>query len=193
MKASPFTGQTLSEEGPDQREVWLVCYLCYWWGVTIGAVAMSNAERQRNYRERKRQAQLAAVPSLAPVGSGAAPDGGLGPAGRRLWDDVTTDFELSAHEEAVLLQACRAADRLEAINDALTDAPLTVRNSRGDLTAHPLLGEARQTSALLARLCAALGLPSGVQDEAPGAPERGSRRTHRPPFRGFYGVPGSAG
>ncbi len=161
--------------------------------VTIAGMAKSNAQRQREYRERKRQARLAAVPSLGPVGSGAAPDGGLGQADRRLWDDVTADFELSAHEEAVLLQACRAADRLEALNDALRDAPLTVRNSRGDLTAHPLLGEARQTSALLARLCAALGLPSGVQDEAPGAPERGSRRTHRAPYRGFYGVRGGAG
>lgn len=131
------------------------------------------------------------MPSLAPVGDGSAQDRGLGPAGQRLWDSVLADFELSEHELAVLRQACRMADRLNAINEALRDAPLTVRNSRGDLTAHPLLGEARQTSALLARLCAALGLPSGVQDEAPGAPGRGSRRMHRPPYRGFYNTMGA--
>jgi hypothetical protein len=68
-------------------------------------MAKSGAQRQHEYRDRLRERRLAAVPSLAPVGSGVAPDGGLGPVGRRLWDDVAEDFELSAHEEAVLLQA----------------------------------------------------------------------------------------
>ena len=37
------------------------------------------------------------------------------------------DYELSEHELAVLRQACRMADRLEAINAALRDAPLTLK------------------------------------------------------------------
>jgi len=155
------------------------------------SVALSNAERQRRFRQRQKERRLAAVPSLGPVGDGATPDGGFSPAGKRLWDSVLDEYELSEHELAVLRQACRQADRLEAIERALEGAPLTVRNVRGDLTSHPLLGESRQASALLARLIAALGLPSGVQDDAPAAPQRSSRRTHRPPFRGFYNVPGS--
>lgn len=158
---------------------------------TIAVMSMSNAERQQRYRDRKKQAKLAAVPSLSPVGTGSALGGGLGPAGQRLWDAVVADYELAAYEEAVLLQAARTADRLEAIAAALEGAPLTVQNSRGDMIAHPLLGESRQTAALLARLCAALGLPSGVQEDASEAPQRSSRRTHRPPYRGFYNVPGA--
>jgi hypothetical protein len=49
-------------------------------GVTrydIATMAKSNAQRQREYRDRKRRARLAAVPSLGDVGDGSAPDGGL--------------------------------------------------------------------------------------------------------------------
>lgn len=52
-------------------------------GVTYAVVMpMSGAERQARYRARWRAAKFAAVPSLAPAGSGATPDGGLGPAGQ---------------------------------------------------------------------------------------------------------------
>lgn len=149
-------------------------------------MAQSSAERQRAYRDRKRKARLSAVPDPADAATAAAGGGGsdgtLGEAGRRLWDDVTDNWDIAEHERSVLLQACRAADRLDAMNSALAEAPLVVTNTRGDQIPHPLLCESRQTAALLARLCAALGLPSGDQDAAVG---RGSRqRSHR----GFYGL-----
>jgi len=43
-----------------------------------------------------------------------APDDGFGPAGQALWDSVLDEYELSQHKLAVLRQACRQADRLEA-------------------------------------------------------------------------------
>jgi len=69
--------------------------------------AIDEVDCQRRYRERKRKARLLAVPSLAPVGDGAAPDGSFGPAGKRLRDSVLDEYELSEHELAVLRQACR--------------------------------------------------------------------------------------
>ena len=149
-------------------------------------MAKTNAERQREYRDRKRRARLAAVPPLSPAGDDAGPvaSGALGPAGLRLWESATGDFDLDEHECLILRQACRSADRLEAIAAALDGAPLTVSNARGDLVAHPLLNESRQQSLLLARLCAALRLPAG--EEGTAAPERSSRRTHRPAFIGVY-------
>lgn len=155
-------------------------------------MALTSAERQRAYRDRRRKARLTSVPDpaepTAAAAGGGGSDGTLGEAGRRLWGDVLENWDVAEHERVVLLQACRAADRLDAMASALAEAPLVVTNTRGDAIPHPLLCESRQTAALLARLCAALGLPSGDQDAAVG---RGStRRTHR----GFYGLtPGGAG
>ena len=64
---------------------------------------------------------------------------------------------LDAHEEAVLIEACRTADRLAQLRDALSGAdltePATVR----------LLSEERQQRATLATLLLSkLGLPTGV-------------------------------
>jgi hypothetical protein len=138
-------------------------------------VAKTAAERQRDYRERKRQALI-----VLPAAGASASSAVLGDAGQRLWDDVAGAWELSEHERAILTQACRGVDRLDAMAAELAAAPQVVKNSRGDLTAHPLLVESRQTSALVARLFAALGLPSGDEDEAP------QRRSRRAPYRGFY-------
>jgi hypothetical protein len=153
-------------------------------------MAQTSAERQRAYRDRKRKARqadgssaassasLASVASVTDITPAAQP--GLGKAGQRLWDDVTGAWDLALHEEALLEQACRATDRLDAMAAELAISTLTVTNFRGDQVPHPLLCESRQQSALLARLFAALGLPSGEEETA----RKPSSRGHR----GFYGV-----
>jgi hypothetical protein len=110
------------------------------------------------------------------------PPKGLGSAGRRLWRAVLTDFQLDEHEMALLVLACRTADRLEDIAVGLVGAPLTVSNFRGDPIAHPLLNEQRQQSLTLARLLASLRLPAG--DEAERPQRRGAAR-------GSYGIRGA--
>jgi hypothetical protein len=103
---------------------------------------------------------------------------GLGRAGRALWSDVVADFELSSHEEALLLQAARTADaidRLEAVVAAegdVLDVPPTPKR------VHPALVEARQQRIALARLVACLAIPA--DDEKP-------RRSSRP-ARGVYSL-----
>ena len=63
--------------------------------------------------------------------------------------DVTVPEHVAALERDL-------PDRLDALADALEDAPLTVTNARGDEVAQPLMVEARQQSIVLARLIAAL-------------------------------------
>jgi hypothetical protein len=112
---------------------------------------------------------------------------GLNPAGRRLWRAILSDFDLDEHELAVLVVACRAVDRLEDVAAALADAPLTTKNARGDLVAHPLLVEQRQQSITLTRLLASLRLPTGETED--GELIRPQRRGGA---RGTYGIRGIA-
>jgi hypothetical protein len=107
---------------------------------------------------------------------------GLKAAGSRLWRQVSADYELDEHEEAILLEACRTRDVLTQLDArARLDGPLL--DSPQGLKAHPAVVEARQQRIVLARLLTSLRLPSG--DEA-GRPAR------RPPFRGPYSVKGVA-
>ena len=84
---------------------------------------------------------------------------GLGRSGSSLWREIVGLYELRPDERRVLEQACRTADTLARLEEALTTAPLTVAGSMGQLREHPLLSEARQQRALLGRLLAQLRLP----------------------------------
>ena len=117
-----------------------------------------------------------------------SPPKGTGRAGRKLWNAVVKDqdLDLDTHEELLLIQAVRCADRLDLMAEELSTAPLTVRNSRGDMVAHPLLVESRQQSRLLSSLLASLRLPSGLQED--GTLERPQRRGAS---RASYGIRGA--
>jgi ABC-type hemin transport system ATPase subunit len=84
---------------------------------------------------------------------------GFGPRGRAFWRSVVTDFALRADEVLVLEHAARTVDVLARIDEALADAPLTVKGSMGQLVEHPLMSEGRAQRAALARLLAQLKLP----------------------------------
>ncbi len=85
---------------------------------------------------------------------------GLGSRGRRLWRSVTRDFEPSASELELLTEACRCLDRVEALEQAMQGAPLTVAGSRGQIVAHPLAADLRAERQLLSRLLAQIELPA---------------------------------
>ncbi len=106
---------------------------------------------------------------------------GSGPSGRKLWRSVMGEYELDGHDELVLLQAVRCADLLDDLADAADGEPLTVANRFGELVTNPLLTEQRQQAIVLARLLAALRLPSDEED---------ARRPQRRSARGAYGVRG---
>jgi hypothetical protein len=105
---------------------------------------------------------------------------GLKPAGRTLWAAVVGAYELEAHESALLLEACRVKDRLDAL-----DRILEAEGELVDGRMHPALVEARQQGIAFARLAAALRLPAGeVGDQQQGA----RRPQRRVGARGVYGL-----
>jgi hypothetical protein len=110
------------------------------------------------------------------------PPDGLQVTGRRLWTSAMTEFSFDVHDEFMLLQACRTADRLDRLEVEASAGPVTVTNFKGDQVAHPAMVEARQQSITFARLLAALRMPQGDQDERMGRPQR------RGGARGAYGV-----
>ncbi len=103
------------------------------------------------------------------------PPSGLSPSGRRLWRSINEHLELDAHEIVLLLEACRVADRLDALEARIaSDGPLFAGRP------HPALVEARQQQLVLARLIASLRLPNDLQApkerERPAATRWGPRR-----------------
>lgn len=113
----------------------------------------------------------------------------LGPSGRALWDSVVTDYELEEHELALLREACRTVDLLDGLAAIAAADGLVVDGGKAGPKTHPALVEARQLKIALARLLAALRLPSG---EA-GDHQASARPQRRVGPRGVYrvGGPGS--
>ena len=96
----------------------------------------------------------------------------LGKQGKKVWDALTRMAELEEWELVTLLEACRVADRLDALALAQTDQPLTVRNYKGDTVASPFLVESRQQAVTYTRLVASLRIPdveTGKQQQHRGA------------------------
>jgi hypothetical protein len=102
-------------------------------------------------------------------------------SGRRLWRAVLAAYELDEHETALLREAVRTVDQLDDLAAIVErDGPI-VEGTNGP-RAHPALVESRQLRIALARVLAALRLPSG--DEDAGRPQR------RVGVRGIYSVGG---
>ncbi len=113
------------------------------------------------------------------------PPTGLRAAGKRLWSDTVAQYEMTAHERELLLQACRTADSLDALQKVLDRDGVLNESSQGTRV-HPALPELRQQRVTFARLVAALGLESGVAEEE--TPKQQRRAT-----RGVYGIRGAVG
>jgi hypothetical protein len=90
----------------------------------------------------------------------------LGPRGCALWTSVADVFELEEHERALLHEAARVADRLEALDAVVRDEGVTITTPQG-VKAHPALVEARQQGVVLTRLVASLRLPDDDEDVRP--------------------------
>lgn len=84
------------------------------------------------------------------------PDG-LGEAGKDLWVSVNTGRRLDGPSKILLLNACRIADRLDAL-DSEIGGRLISYNQRGDEVINPLISEHRQQYATLAGILARMGL-----------------------------------
>lgn len=106
------------------------------------------------------------------------PPTGLRRSGKALWSAVLSDYELDEHEEAILLEACRTADRLDLLESVLRAEGVMSESSQG-VRVHPALVESRQQAVTLARLLTALRIPQGESE---------GRTQRHGTLRGVYGV-----
>lgn len=105
----------------------------------------------------------------------------LGPRGRRLWRSIAARdskaVDVGDPRRDVALEACRAADQLDALADILATEGLTVTDPvSGRMTMHPALAATDRLRPIQARLIAALRLPDEVTGAKP--QHRGIRGTH---------------
>lgn len=116
---------------------------------------------------------------------------GLSVGGRDLWKSIVEDHpDLDAPQKVTLLEACRAKDRLDKLDELLrgdvdTWATLThgLRTEEYELKIDAALSQANSTANLLKQLLAALRLPDVAT---------GKRPQQRGGARGAYSPTGKA-
>ncbi len=135
-------------------------------------MALSNAERQRRYRERRRAEQGGDAQGVtSPVtervtGNAVTPSGPqLGPRGGHLWEQLTNTVPpLKPAERVLAEEACRTADRLDVLDRILRgdeDVWMRFRSLNDDgsvvsVVVNNVLSEARQQQVALKALLAEL-------------------------------------
>ncbi|WP_342660744.1 hypothetical protein Rruber_01218 [Rhodococcus ruber] len=102
------------------------------------------------------------------------PPTGARAAGRRLWSAVLGDYELAEHEQQILREAVRTVDLIATLHAVATsDGPM--QDSPQGRRVHPAVVELRQQRVVLARLLAALNIPT----ESDGPSVRAPRGVYR--------------
>ena len=69
---------------------------------------------------------------------------GLGVVGKRMWRRILAGYELRPDELFLLENACKVADTVAQLEEAMAGEPLMVKGSMNQMREHPLLSEARQ-------------------------------------------------
>ena len=114
-----------------------------------------------------------------------SPPTGTCAAGRRLWRSVVDDYSLDEHELAVLTEAVRTVDLLDKLETVIRSEGPIVESPQGR-KANPAAVEARAQRIVLARLLAALRMPTGED----GDEQSNARPRRRVGVRGTYGIRG---
>jgi hypothetical protein len=95
---------------------------------------------------------------VAPGSTGLAPPRKLGSAGMALWDAVNSEYQIDdAGGRELLMQACLACDRLEALA-AQIDSDGEVVRTRTGVRAHPGLKDEVALRSFVVRTISRLGL-----------------------------------
>lgn len=77
--------------------------------------------------------------------------------GRQMFESLTGGRDLSGAHLAMIVNACRMADRIDRLNEAV-GGRLTVTNSQSTETINPLISEARMMTSALSQVLAKLGV-----------------------------------
>ena len=108
----------------------------------------------------------------------------LAKSGKAFWDAISSAVDLDKRDEAFLIEACRCADRLDALDGAIRKVGPLLPDGRP----HPALAEARQQQQTLARLIVALRLPADLTEPESRPQRRGVRGAYRPRLSVVEGV-----
>lgn len=102
------------------------------------------------------------------------PPDDLAESGRALWEQVTRTYVIDAEQDRIqLVQVCRTADLCDTLH-ALATAEGPLADSSQGIRTHPAVVELRQQRIVLARLLAAVGVPTTAE-----------------PVRGVYAIHGA--
>lgn len=98
----------------------------------------------------------------------------FGPAGARLVESITSEFDFSLEPAklAILQRAARTADTIAALEAEASTQSLTAKGSMGQAVINPLVAEARAQTSLLDKLLKSLQLPDSDEDTAAKAEQR---------------------
>jgi hypothetical protein len=108
--------------------------------------------------------------------SGATPvPPGIAAPGRELWRTLTNVYQFDTRELIVLRLACRQADMVDGLEQALEAGGLIIAGSAGQDRLSPIPTELRQSRLALSRLLGDLSIPS----EAGAGPTAASRRARK--------------
>lgn len=101
-------------------------------------------------------------------------DADFGPAGARLVESITSEFDFSLEPAklAILARAARTADTIAALEAEAATQSLTAKGSMGQAVINPLISEARAQTSLLDKLLKSLQLPDSDEDTAAKAEQR---------------------
>lgn len=90
------------------------------------------------------------------------PPAALGRRGKALWRVLHSELEFDAHEEAIVLEACRTADVIDDLAAVVEKAGVMSTGSTGQVVVHPAVPELRQQQAALSRLLTSLNLSDAL-------------------------------
>jgi hypothetical protein len=100
----------------------------------------------------------------------------LGVYGAKLWRSIAREWNVDgAGAQAILLQACQAADRAESMRQQIEASGSTVAAGRNGHKANPLIMPEIAARALVARLLARLGVLDSGEKRSPGRPPKWGR------------------
>ena len=98
----------------------------------------------------------------------------FGPAGARLVESITSEFDFSLEPAklAILERAARTADTIAALEAEAATQSLTAKGSMNQVVINPLISEARSQTSLLDKLLKSLSLPDSDEETAAKAEQR---------------------
>lgn len=81
----------------------------------------------------------------------------LGVSGREMFESLVAGRDVSAAHRALIVNACRLADKADELSDAVEGRLITV-NAQGTETINPLISELRMITSALGQVLAKLGV-----------------------------------